>query len=284
MSDDQEEELETYVSRFVKFSLCFFNFLMWIFGLFLISIGIWATVEEQRYSTGTSSAARAYVDISIGIIIVGIIVFLIPLVGFLGAIRENVILLRIFGVIIGIIVGVEVLIVILLFVFWDRLMALLDLLIKKTVAGYQDDIDFRFILDFLQDLLNCCGASGYRDWDMNIYFNCSSTNPSLQRCAVPYSCCKTNYRITNTIENYMCGFGAQTLTVVTASSRIYTKGCVQALTDTFRQNAYTIGGILIAIALCQIASFIMSDYMISRIKKFCKDCDAGTVKKRRPRR
>ena len=37
----------------------------------------------------------------------------------------------------------------------------------------------------------CCGVSekGFRDWSNNPYFNCTTGNPSPEKCAVPYSCC-----------------------------------------------------------------------------------------------
>ena len=38
--------------------------------------------------------------------------------------------------------------------------------------------------------IKCCGIDGYKDWNKNVYFNCTKTNPSGLRCGVPYSCCK----------------------------------------------------------------------------------------------
>ena len=77
---------------YLKFLSTFF---FQIAGLFLIGIGIWLTVEEQRYGGSRIPSDWMFVDISIGIILLGIIVFLIPVIGFLGAIRENVVLLKI---------------------------------------------------------------------------------------------------------------------------------------------------------------------------------------------
>lgn len=42
-------------------------------------------------------------------------------------------------------------------------------------------------LSFTQ--FKCCGWNNYTDWSWNLYFNCTHTNPSSERCSVPYSCC-----------------------------------------------------------------------------------------------
>lgn len=36
---------------------------------------------------------------------------------------------------------------------------------------------------------SCCGGVSYKDWSQNMYFNCTATNPSRERCSVPFSCC-----------------------------------------------------------------------------------------------
>lgn len=36
--------------------------------------------------------------------------------------------------------------------------------------------------------LQCCGVETYKDWELNMYFNCSS--PGREACGVPFSCCK----------------------------------------------------------------------------------------------
>lgn len=39
--------------------------------------------------------------------------------------------------------------------------------------------------------LECCGIEGPKDWDRNVYFNCSSeVVGSREACGVPFSCCK----------------------------------------------------------------------------------------------
>ena len=44
--------------------------------------------------------------------------------------------------------------------------------------------------------LQCCGIEGPKDWDRNIYFNCSSAEVgSREACGVPFSCCKPQVNV-----------------------------------------------------------------------------------------
>lgn len=65
-----------------------------------------------------------------------------------------------------------------------------DNFIKK----YREDPDLQNFIDFIQQEFHCCGLSArsYEDWSKNEYFNCTGPefNPSIERCGVPYSCCK----------------------------------------------------------------------------------------------
>lgn len=80
---------------------------------------------------------------------------------------------------------------------------------------YRDDPDQQNLIDWIQEgwvysicspfltpngthslknmvfQLQCCGIEGPKDWDRNIYFNCSSVEVgSREACGVPFSCCK----------------------------------------------------------------------------------------------
>jgi tetraspanin-5 len=63
------------------------------------------------------------------------------------------------------------------------------------IQSYRDDPDLQNMIDWIQrDWLHCCGVNNYRNWESNIYFNCSSKLVgSVEACGVPASCCRTEY-------------------------------------------------------------------------------------------
>lgn len=44
-----------------------------------------------------------------------------------------------------------------------------------------------YILFYSQN--HCCGAKDPNDWNLNVYFNCSESHHSREKCGVPFSCC-----------------------------------------------------------------------------------------------
>ena len=67
-----------------------------MFGGLLIGVGIWSYVERDKYyQKEILSVYDVFTDMSIIVIVVGICVFLIGSAGCIGALRENVLLLKI---------------------------------------------------------------------------------------------------------------------------------------------------------------------------------------------
>ena len=64
---------------------------------------------------------------------------------------------------------------------------------------------FRLHQTFLYFQFECCGVGdeGYKAWEGNIYFNCSS--PGFEACSVPYSCCKDPFTFDSEVANTRCG-------------------------------------------------------------------------------
>ena len=63
------------------------------------------------------------------------------------------------------------------------------------IQSYRDDPDLQNMIDWIQrHWLHCCGVNNFRNWESNIYFNCSSKIVgSIEACGVPASCCRMEY-------------------------------------------------------------------------------------------
>ena len=66
---------------------------------------------------------------------------------------------------------------------------------RMGMLSKQNYISLQFVIILTMSYwyfqLQCCGIEGPKDWDRNIYFNCSSAEVgSREACGVPFSCCK----------------------------------------------------------------------------------------------
>ncbi|RWS18277.1 tetraspanin-17-like isoform X2, partial [Leptotrombidium deliense] len=126
--------------------------------------------------------------------------------GCVGALRENTSLLASYAAFLVILLLFEMTFAILAFVFRDWIKAQASSGFQAFIVYYRDDPDRQNLVDWIQEQwLECCGIEGPKDWDMNIYFNCSSaTAGSREACGVPFSCCKP---VPNEmIKNKQCGY------------------------------------------------------------------------------
>lgn len=137
-------------------------------------------------------------------------------------------------------------------------------IINNAIVHYRDDLDLQNLIDFGQKKFGCCGGISYKDWSLNMYFNCSEDNPSRERCSVPYSCCLPvpNQAVINT----MCGQGMQALDYLEASKIIYTNGCIDRLVNWIHSNLFVLGGVALGLAIPQLVGILLSMILMSQIK------------------
>ncbi|XP_071947735.1 tetraspanin-33-like isoform X2 [Antedon mediterranea] len=248
----------------VKYLLFVFNFLFWLFGIVLMGIGIWALVERES-ETSINSYVDFFTDPSIVLIVVGALAFILGFSGCVGALRENCVLLTIFYVSIAILFLIEVICGIMAFALKGKFEQEANDIVETSIMryrqpGYEDLTNF---IDFSQRTFECCGAaSSYEDWTKNKYFNCTPSNPSLEKCGVPYSCC-LNSNTEQEIINTQCGYNTQRLSVVEANDKIYTVGCVEALLDEIKTKSYIVGVTVIMVAAFQITGIVLA-YVLCR--------------------
>lgn len=252
---------ESEVSLLMKYSMFFFNLFFWLAGGVLLSIGIWARREK-----GMEVFGDLFADPAVLFILVGVIMFLVGFFGCLGALRENVMMLRLFMWSLVILILLQIIGAILAFVFRDELEDKARENLDDAIVKYRDDDDLRNLIDFIQEEFCCCGANDPKDWTKNRYFSCSQ-DPNLavaESCGVPFSCCKTSDQRVNS----QCGYGVNDVkSEVIPSQTIWTGGCVDALMDWAEDNMLAIAVTVLVVAIVQILGIALSGTLIQQIHR-----------------
>lgn len=246
------------VSTTVKYLLFFFNVLFWLLGGACLAIGIYARFETTSYS---DFVGNVWSDPAFFFIIVGGIMFILGFTGCIGALRENICLLKFFSVALGVIFFLQILLGVLVFIFKGEFEKIVKEKLEDTVVKYRDNADLRSIIDKVQRDFECCGVTNYHDWNDNIYFNCSQE--TTESCGVPSSCCKKDK------DNKQCGYKIREDTPekrTEAEDVIYTRGCAEGFSEWVEKNIILIGAIALGVAVVQIMGISCSQSLIGDIK------------------
>ncbi|XP_014795838.1 PREDICTED: tetraspanin-5 [Calidris pugnax] len=233
-------------------------------GIAFLGIGLWAWNEKGVLSNISSITDLGGFDPVWLFLVVGGVMFILGFAGCIGALRENTFLLKFFSVFLGIIFFLELTAGVLAFVFKDWIKDQLHFFINNNIRAYRDDIDLQNLIDFTQEYWQCCGAFGADDWNLNIYFNCTDSNASRERCGVPFSCCTKDPA--EDVINTQCGYDARQKPEVDQQIVIYTKGCVPQFEKWLQDNLTIVAGIFIGIALLQIFGICLAQNLVSDIE------------------
>ncbi|KAG1927135.1 tetraspanin-14 [Pimephales promelas] len=235
-------------------------------GTAFIAIGFWAWSEKGVLSDLTQVTRLHGFDPVWGVLVVGTVTFILGFAGCVGALRENICLLKFFSGVIGFIFFLELTAAVLAFVFQGQVREWINEFFLANVKAYREDIDLQNLIDSLQKLNHCCGAKDPNDWNLNVYFNCSQSQHSREKCGVPFSCCIGDPA--DTVVNTQCGYDVRsTGTASQWSDTIYVKGCMIALEEWLPRNLYIVAGVFIVISLLQMVGIFLARTLIGDIEK-----------------
>nr|XP_032662265.1 tetraspanin-15-like [Chelonoidis abingdonii] len=167
----------------IKFALSAYSTLFSIIGLVILCIGIYAEVERQKHRT----LEGIFLAPAVVLLLLGITMFAVSFIGMVGSLRDNRTLLKMFFWVLLVIFITEVLLIFIEIIFENKMNAVFHSNIQEGIRHYYDDLDFKNILDFVQEKFSCCGGDEYKDWDVNQYHSCNGSGPLA--CGVPYTCC-----------------------------------------------------------------------------------------------
>ncbi|CAL8263033.1 unnamed protein product [Merluccius merluccius] len=256
----QRAETFSFINPWIRYSLFFFSFLFWVLSLLIVAIGVYAKVQKA-----TDTMRDTFlIDPAIILIAVGVVMFFITFCGCIGALRDNIRLLNVFSLSLTLVFLTQLAIAVLGFFYSEQTRDALGKFVKKAIVHYRDDLDLQNLMDYIQKEFKCCGWNEYTDWSWNLYFNCTQGNPSMERCAVPFSCCTPIPG--EAVINTMCGFGVQAQNYLDADKSIYPVGCADRAVLWIESHLLLVGALALGLALPQIAGIVLSQILITQIR------------------
>ncbi|KAM9783607.1 tetraspanin-10 [Syngnathus typhle] len=209
------------IDYFLKYLLVLSNLTFSVLGLLILALGLWGLISKESFAQEKIGSVGT--DPMLPLVTLGFLLALLCLTGCMGALRENSFLLKLFSGLVLAVITAQVLAVIVVYSAQREITNVLRSAALAAIARYQDDPDLRFIVDEIQSNLQCCGVDTYRDWEVNIYYNCSA--PGVLACGVPATCCVDPLE-NGTVWNSQCGLDTQALDEFSAQSLIFLGGCL----------------------------------------------------------
>jgi hypothetical protein len=180
--------------------------------------------------------------------VVGLVFFLLGIVGCVGVCKEQKCLLCIFFsfmlvIFIGLVVGG-----VLAYVYRKDI----DAAVGKGISNCMQEYDHSGNntvctgeIDFMQTEFKCCGESNYTDWENTPWIKKQNATVKF-----PNSCCEQNH----------CNYSASTL----KQTGVYMKGCHQKLKSEFMDHLGIIAGTAAAFAILQLLGLIFSAVLLCK--------------------
>lgn len=134
-------------------------------GLATLGLGFWGLASKESFAQEKLDGLGT--DPMLLLVFLGLLLSLLCLTGCVGALRENLCLLRTFSAVLLVLVAAQVLVAIVAYSLQGWITELLRSAMLAAMTRYQDDLDLRFITDEIQIGLQCCGVDNYRDWEVN---------------------------------------------------------------------------------------------------------------------
>ncbi|XP_071883185.1 tetraspanin-15-like isoform X5 [Anas platyrhynchos] len=214
-----------------------------ILGLMILCIGIYAEVERQKHKT----LEGIFLAPAIVLLLLGFTMFCVSFVGMVGSLRDNRTLLKTFFWVLLIIFLMELLLICIEIIFESKMNTVFHSNIQEGIRHYYDDLDFKNILDFVQEKFSCCGGDEYRDWEVNLYHSCNGSGPLA--CGVPYTCCIR--KVPGEVINTLCGYRTLDKERLELLNVIHVRGCIHAVGLWLKDNFEATLGIVCSMLLPQ---------------------------------
>ncbi|EYB94509.1 hypothetical protein Y032_0170g236 [Ancylostoma ceylanicum] len=237
------------ISALLKWIIFLTNFFVFLSGVGVFALGVYLFIKDF----GDVKLVDIILNPAILLGIIGCSISVVSLIGSVGALRDNIFLLKTFAICVFFCYIVIVVATCLLFILFysdstEGFSA--HTVLVYAIKNYHTNRNLAEIVDSLQENLECCGVSsaaqGYRDWNLSYQFNCSTSNPQPEKCGVPFSCCRksviseaagSSNPLLPAMRSLECWQNALSKRPQELEHDIYTRGCLQPLRAVFQSHS-----------------------------------------------
>lgn len=258
---------------FIKFTLNVYSMLFSLVGLCVLCVGVYAEVERQKNRT----LEGLFLAPAVVLILLGLVMFTVSMVGMVGSLRDNKTLLHMFLCVLCVLLLLQAVALTTALIFEKKTSALFQSSIREGIKHYYDDLDFKNILDYVQQKFSCCGGDEYKDWGVNQYHSCNSTGPLA--CGVPYTCCVRGK--VGEVINTLCGYRTLDQQRETLDEFIHVRGCIHAVNLWMSDNIGITIALCCAVGLPQLLGIILSCVFWNLLVDMSQSADMVDFKKKK---
>uniref|UniRef100_A0A8C5BVY5 Tetraspanin n=1 Tax=Gadus morhua TaxID=8049 RepID=A0A8C5BVY5_GADMO len=203
----------------LKYLMFLFNLIFWLCGCGLLGVGIWLSVSQGSFATFSPSFPRSphklltlHLSFSLSLCISLSLQFFIVLL---------------------IILLAELILLILFFVYSDKVRENAKQDLKDGLALYNTDnnVGLRNAWNIIQAEWKCCGVTAYSDW-----------HDALKDKFVPDRCCQEHYQ--------ECGRNS--------TNMFWSRGCFEKVEEWLDDNKHLMGTVAMVILVVQLAPLSLS--------------------------
>ncbi|XP_048734850.1 tetraspanin-3-like [Ostrea edulis] len=231
-----------------KIGLLLIGLIFWSVAAGLCFIGGWV-FNTYKHFDEIAEANFTLVPASI-IIAVGVMMFLVGIVGCIAAFKENKCLLAVLFSFLLVILTALITSGALGYAFRSDVANAVESGLQKAVDSYHPNNIQQDQVDYLQRHLKCCGVSNASDW-----LNAKAWAPTANE-TVPESCCVAGINCTEERRE-----------MYNNPKYIYQKGCYEKLEHEFMSNLAYIAGTAIGLAVILILGMVCSCILLCRSKE-----------------
>jgi len=232
--------------KYLKYSLCFYNFIFLLSGCVICGLGVWTLLEKLvfvRLMTTSTYQVTIWLLVATGCLSV-----ITSLIGYTSIALEKRGLLALYTILLVIVFMFESCIGLIAYVYQDQLSLELTSNLGSTfIQTYGEHIENTKAIDKIQQQYDCCGSYNFTDWQNSTWYE---NHPDMK---VPDSCCRT--------PTDGCGIRDH-------PSNIPYTGCIYRFNSSLTLHLFLVGSISLGIGLLQVIGVILTSCLFYRLDKY----------------